>query len=32
MKNVTHLYIKKVQLYSLFILNKVLLKIIIIHF
>ena len=32
MKNLTHLHVKKVKLYSLFILNKILLKIIILHY
>ena len=32
MKNLTYLHVKKLKLYLLFILNKILLKIIIIHF
>ena len=32
MKNFTYLHARKVKLYSLFILNKILLKIIIIYF
>ena len=32
MKNYTHLHVRKVKFYLLFILNKILLKIIIIHF
>ena len=32
MKAFTYLHVKKVELYSLFILNKILLKIIIIYF
>ena len=32
MKNLTYLHVKKLKLYLFFILNKILLKIIIIHF
>ena len=32
MKNLTYLHVKKVKLYLRFILNKILIKIVIIHF
>ena len=32
MKNLINLYVKKIKFYSLFIVNKILLKIIIIHY